>query len=205
MSKNISLGAFGLILLSVMTATVCHADKPYLDKSRADYAEKVLRAFYESKLQNILNTSRYINVVDINICRSSLSDLRVKCLLSFAEKNCAEMSRQKQKNHCELYSDVIVTNKLSENTFISTTERYKISNIKEYSFRTALENRLKQKYARIVTQFALSDGANCDSKDFQCLAKELDQFCLDYTNSQSLSWQYCMSASLWFIGTTNRE
>jgi len=192
----------GIFLLAIWVNG--YADKPYQDENRITYTEKVLRAFDETKLSNLLNTYRYINVVDINNCRSSVSDLQVKCLLSHAEKNCNELPNQKQKRACEFYSDVIITNKLSEKAFISTSERYRISNMKEYSFRTAFENRLLQKYARIVTQFSLSNAANCENNDFHCLALALDQFCLDYTNSNSLSWQYCMSASLWFIGTSSK-
>ena len=54
------------------------ATQPYLQKNRVLYIEKALNAFKETKLQNILNTYRYINVVERNNCRSSLSDLKVE-------------------------------------------------------------------------------------------------------------------------------
>jgi hypothetical protein len=188
----------------MMAGSICYASEPYLDDNRVAYISSVLQAFSKTKLQDIFNAYSYISVVDNNNCRSSLSDLRVECLLSFAEKNCKEMSSAELKDRCELYSDIIIVNKLSEKAFIDRSERYRILKNAGYDHRTAIANRLQQKYARIVTQFSLTEAAKCDNNDIECLAKGLDQFCLDYTNSQSLSWQYCVSATLWFIGTSKK-
>ena len=194
-----------IVSAGMIVSSTCNASKPYLDDNRVDYITSVLQAFSKTKSQDIFNAYRYISVVDNNNCRSSLSDLRVECLLSFADKNCKETSSAELKGRCQLYSDIIIVNKLSEKAFIDRTERYRILKNAGYDHRTAITNRLRQKYARIVTQFSLAEAANCDNEDFQCLAKGLDQFCLDYTNSQSLSWQYCVSATLWFIGTSNNN
>ena len=182
----------------------CCASEPYLVKNRVAYIEKVLKAFNETSILNVYNTYRYIYVVEKNNCRSSMSDLRADCLLSYAKKNCGETGGAEFKHNCELYSDIIVVNKLSEKVFVNRSERYHMLDNTSDDFRTALDTRLQQKYARIVTQFSLTEGADCGNKDFECLAKGLDQFCLDYTNTQNLSWQYCMSASLWFIGTSKK-
>ena len=188
-----------------MLSSNSYASKPYLEKNRVAYISSVLQAFSETTIHNIFNTHSYINVVERNNCRSSLSDLKTECLLSFAKINCRETGSVESKDNCELYSDVIVVNKLSENTFVNRTERYHMLKNTSDDFRTAMMSRLQQKYARIVTHFSLTGGAECDNADFDCLAKGLDQFCLDYTNTQSLSWQHCMSASLWFIGTSKTD
>lgn len=177
------------------------AEQPYLKKNRVNYIEKTLKAFQETKLQNIINTFRYINVVERNNCRSSLSDLKVECLLSFARKNCSTYSKKELRDNCELYSDIIVVNKLSESVFIKRSERYRVTRNSREDFRTALTNRLHQKYGKLVTHFYLATGSDCEDGSRRCLAKKLDRFCLDYTNAKSLSWQYCTSAALWFIGT----
>ena len=179
--------------------------QPYVDENRAAYIEKALKAFQETKLQNIMNTYRYINVVERNNCRSTLSDLKVECLLSFARKNCGTYRKQTLRDNCELYSDIIIVNKLSENAFIKRSERYRVTRNTKDDFRTALENRLQQKYGKLVTDYYLTGGSECDGEDLRCLAQGLDQFCLDYTNAKSLSWQYCTSASLWFIGTSKNN
>ena len=186
---------------------VCASDgaQPYLEGNRVQYIEKALKAFQDTKLQNIINTYRYINVVERNNCRSTLSDLKVECLLSFARKNCGTYGKEKLKSNCELYSDIIVVNKLSESVFIKRSERYRVTRHIKEDFRTALANRLQQKYGKLVTDFYLTEWSDCDNKDLGCLAKGLDQFCLDYTNARSLSWQYCTSASLWFIGTSKEK
>ena len=179
--------------------------QPYLKENRVQYIEKALKAFQDTKLQNIVNTYRYINVVERNNCRSTLSDLKVECLLSFARKNCNAYNRQEARANCELYSDIIIVNKLSESVFIKRSERYRVTRNSKDDFRTALTNRLQQKYGNLVTDFYLATSSECDKEDMKCLAQGLDQFCLDYTNSKSLSWQYCTSASLWFIGTSKLD
>jgi len=186
-------------------ATYCSnsgAAEPYLESNRLAYIENVLQAFRDTKIRNIMNTYSYLNVVERNNCRSTLSDLKVECMLSFAKKNCNALSSQDSQHKCELYSDIIIVNKLSEHAFISRSERYHVTRNSGDDFRTALTNRLTQKYGKLVTEFSLSGGSDCGKDDFNCLAKALDQFCLDYTNAKSLSWQYCVSASLWFIGTS---
>jgi hypothetical protein len=193
------------LLLVLMLSSNSYASKPYLEKNRVAYISSVLQAFSETTIHNIFNTHSYINVVERNNCRSSLSDLKTECLLSFAKINCSETGSVESKDNCELYSDVIVVNKLSEHTFVNRTERYHMLKNTSDDFRTAMMSRLQQKYARIVTHFSLTGGSDCDNDDFDCLAKGLDQFCLDYTNTQSLSWQHCMSASLWFIGTSKKD
>ena len=196
-----------LILLCITLAfIVCgfssRANEPYLDGNRVAYVEKALQAFSNTRLQKIMNTYRYINVVERNNCRSTLSDLKVQCLLSFARKNCSALNGEKHRENCRLYSDIVVVNKLSEHAFISRSERYHVTRNSGDDFRTALTNRLQQKYGKLVTQFSLTPWSECKKDDLKCLAAGLDQFCLDYTNAKSLSWQYCVSATVWFIGTS---
>lgn len=202
---SLYISAF-IILIGLTLSFNSYASKPYLEKNRIDYISKVLQAFSETPLNKIYNTYSYINVIENNNCQSSLSDLKVECLLSHAKNNCSETRSEKLKINCELYSDIIVTNKLSEKTFINRSERYRMLKNTSYDFRTAMINRLQQKYSRLVTEFFLTEekGMDCGDKDFKCLARGLDQFCLDYTNTKSLSWQYCTSASLWFIGTSKK-
>ena len=193
------------LLLVLMLSSNCYANKPYIEANRVAYISKVMQAFSETSLHDILNTYSYINVVETNNCRSSLSDLGTECLLSYAKRNCSEIGSVKLEDNCELYSDVIIVNKLSENDFVKRTERYRMLKNTSDDFRTAMASRLQQKYAKIVTHFSLTEGSDCDNGDFDCLAKGLDQFCLDYTNKQSLSWQHCVSAALWFIGISKRD
>lgn len=202
--KKLYIKLFVMLSLSVLSSG-SHAGQPYLEENRVTYIEKVLQAFRQTKLQNIINTYSYINAVEKNNCRSSLSDLKVECLLSFAKNNCSASGGPQSRDNCKLYSDIVIVNKLSENVFIKRSERYRLTQNTSDDFRTALTNRLQQKYGKIVTHFSLTQWSECEKDDLKCLAAGLDQFCLDYTNSQSLSWQYCMSASLWFIGTSIQD
>ena len=193
------------VFLILVVSSSAYASKPYLEENRIAYISKVIQAFSETSMHNISNTYSYINVVENNNCRSSSSDLGTQCLVSYAKKNCIEAGNAASRENCELYSDVIVVNKQSENIFVKRSERYRMLKNTDDDFRTAMATRLQQKYARIVAHFSLTEASECDEDDFECLAEGLDQFCLDYTNTQSLSWQHCMSASLWFIGTSKKE
>lgn len=193
------------VFLMLVVSSSSYASKPYLEENRIAYISKVIQAFSETPMHNISNTYSYINVVENNNCRSSSSDLGTQCLMSYAKKNCIATGSAALRENCELYSDVIVVNKMSENIFVKRSERYRMLKNTDDDYRTAMANRLQQKYARIVAHFSLTEASDCGEDDFNCLAEGLDQFCLEYTNRQSLSWQYCMSASLWFIGTSKRN
>ena len=187
----------------LITATpYCYSDNSYNENDRVDYIEKVMLAFQSTNSHILNNTKKYIDVVERNNCRTSLENLKVQCLLTYAENNCKELRNEKARNHCELYSDIMITNKMSEDSFIDTSERYRILKKSHQDYRTTINNRLSQKYARITTQFVLSPLSECKAKDIHCLSRGLDQFCLNYTNSQDISWQYCISASVWLIGTS---
>lgn len=189
-------------LLALSCFETYGAFKPYTKKRREDYIVKVLETFDLTNPEYIRNTYSYIGIVDQNNCKSSLSNLRVQCLMDFSAQNCRELKDSKAIRDCEYYSDIIIVNKLSENIFVSRSERYRMMKNASEDFRTVMANRLMQKYSRVVTEFSLSEFSSCRNKNFNCLAKGIDRFCLDFTNKQSLSWQYCMSAIVWFIGTS---
>lgn len=204
MTKNRILSSLFTVMLLV-TAVDAGARQPYLEDNREHYIASVLTAFDETDLTTINNTYRYIDVVRRNNCRSSASDLRADCLLSYARKNCETAGSALEVKHCALYSDVIVVNKLNEGVFIGRSERFGIMRGKRGKYRDVVASRIQQKYARIVTHFSISGGADCSAGDFNCMARELDKFCLDYANTESLSWHHCVSASLWMIGTARPE
>jgi hypothetical protein len=200
MTKNRLYSWLGAWLL-VIVISEAQASLPYLEGNRQHYIVSVLTAFNETNLITINNTYRYLDVARRNNCRSSASDLRADCLLSYARKNCESAGNALDIKYCELYSDVIVVNKLNEGVFIGRSERYGIMKGKRGNYRDVLANRILQKYARIVTHFSIAGGAECSSWDYNCMSQKLDRFCLDYANTQSLSWHHCVGATLWIIGT----
>ncbi len=177
------------------------AKEPYLQENREAYIASVLEAFYDTEMLAISNTFKYLSVAERNHCKSNDSDLRADCLLSYVTKNCVTMGSPTLVRNCELYSDAIVVNKLAVKTFIGRSERYQMMKNKDVEFRLAMRNRLSQKYGKIVTHFSLTSNSNCRALDFNCLARGLDQFCLGYANTKSLSWQHCIGSATWFIGT----
>lgn len=177
-------------------------EQPYLQQGRVDYISGAIDAFENTKLQRIHNTENYIYAIDRNSCQSGLTNLRMQCMLNYAQENCRSLTNNKAKVACRYYSDIIVVNKLSEPYFLDKNERYRIAkNAKSNEVHEAMAARLQQKYAGIATRFALYDHPDCTDDDLECRARAIDTFCLAYTNSESLSWQYCVAALVWFIGT----
>ncbi len=192
------------VLAWLLLGKVMAAEQPYLEQSRRDYIASALQAFFEAGELEIANTQEYLDVAERNSCRASNSDLRTDCLLSYAARNCDAVANQRNAANCQFYSDVMVVNKLSQDAFITRSERYRILSSNSSDGRGAIEGRLQQKYARLVAHFSLTDAANCGNTDFSCLARSLDRFCLDYANTQSLSWQHCVGAAVWFMGTARQ-
>lgn len=191
-----------LVAVSADSQTGKSKAQPYLEDGRVSYISGALQAFNTTKLQRIHNTESYINAIDRNNCQSNLSSLRSECMLNYAKENCQSLRGKQAKNACQHYSDIIIVNKLSESNFIDKSERYRIAkNAADGDIRKAMSTRLQQKYARIVTQYALSSWSDCGAEDMPCQASGVDKFCLDYTNRESLSWQYCVGAMVWFMGT----
>ncbi|VUD41731.1 hypothetical protein TDB9533_00549 [Thalassocella blandensis] len=181
-------------------------DQPYLEQGRRAYIGEAFQAFNNTSIQSLHNTESYIYAVDRNNCQSNLSSLRLECMMNYAKENCQSLRGAPAQKACEKYSDIVIVNKLSESNFISKAERYRIAkSATDGDVKQAMMARLQQKYARIVTLFAMSDYSDCKPEDTACLAQGLDQFCLDYTNRESLSWQYCVSAAVWFMGTASNS
>lgn len=189
-----------LIVYFFLNIEVKASGKPYHRENRISYIENSLKAFQNTTTRNLTNTRKYIVIVDRNNCRSNLSDLRVACLLRFAKDNCKSMKAMNENKFCGFYSDIMIVNQLSENLFISRAEQYQLLKDQQDKNLDATVSFLQQKYARLATLFSFSQTLDCQSNDLTCLSKQLDNFCLNYSNQHNLSWQYCVAAIVDFIG-----
>ena len=182
-----------IILLSATLAT------PYQSVDRVGYIQRLLDAVKATDRSTLTNARNYIHVVDRNRCRSAYTDLRTSCLLEAAKRNCYQKrGGRKARRKCRLVSDVIVTNKLGEKEFIDTRTKYRIMSAhKEY--RQEVRKELWRRYAELVTEFSLS-GLYPGGDDG--LAAGIDGYCLQSVDQRGLSWQYCVAALVWFVGTS---
>jgi hypothetical protein len=182
-----------IVLLAVVSATGYEPD------DRVEYIQRLLDAVKATDRTKLTNTRNYIHVVDRNQCRSAYTDLRTSCLLEAAKRNCYQRrGRRKARQKCRLVTDVIVTNKLGEKELIDTQTKYRImSATKEY--RLELRKELWRRYAELAAEFSLSRFYS--EKDDE-LAAGIDGYCLQSVDRRGLSWQYCVAALVWFVGTS---
>ncbi len=172
-------------------------DADYTSENRINYVQQMLDAFGKSNQNMLKNIRNYIQAVDNNRCRSAYADLKTRCLLDAAETNCRQRSGRDNQRNCRLISDVMVANKLGEKEFLDTQTRYRIMK-KNKKFRPAIRNELRRRYAELVTEFGLSRFYEPNPGG---LAAGIDGYCRHITHKRGLSWQYCISAIVWFIGT----
>ena len=185
-----------MILLSALLAT------PYERTDRIGYIQRMLDALRATDRTTLNNFRNYIHVVDQNRCRSAYTDLRTSCLLEAAKRNCYQKrGGRKARQKCRLVSDVIVTNKLGEKEFIDTQTKYRIMSAHK-KYRQEVRKELWRRYAELVTEFSLSGHYPGGGDE---LAAGIDGYCLRSMNQRGLSWQYCVAALAWFVGTSENR
>ena len=186
----------------VVTANQRAAAEPYSANKRIEYLGMVLQSFAQMDQASIENIQDHVDMLNRSTCSSRYLGLKIGCLLKAARNNCRQIKgRPAVINGCRFVSDVVVTNKLSEDMFVDTQTKYKLMrNNKNY--RSAYRSLLRRKHAILATKFSLSDVFN-EYEDNLPIA--LDSFCVRMAQTRSLSWHYCISAITWFIGTSQHE
>ncbi len=173
----------------------------YGPNERVAYLRDTLAALEATDLAKLSDMAGYIDVMDRNECRSVYRRLRAQCLVEVAARACRGQRGRNRRRACKLVSDLTVTNKLSEDHFVNTTDRYLIMR-QHRDFRERLRVELRRRYGSLVTEFSLSRHFDCARDDRDCLAGGIHDFCIEYADTRSLSWQHCAAAMTWFIGTT---
>jgi hypothetical protein len=145
----------------------------------------------------VTDTARYITAVERNKCRAPEQSIRVGCLLEAVAQNCRQRDAA-SRERCQQISDVIVTNRLSEPIFIPKDVRYRLLN-EQRDFKLALSRELRAQYALRVSEMMMSRHFTDASE--AALARGIDGYCSEVSGSRDLSWQYCVAAVVWFVGT----
>jgi len=195
--------AFAVILI-ILGMSESFSEEIYEQGNRKSYIQESLDALRHTDSKIVVDVHNYISAIERNNCRSSIESLKIECLLSAAKSNCEEKRTESLKKKCDLFSDIIVINKLSGKNFLSRRERYRMMKTSQ-NYRKTLLKELRRKYAEVATDFSLTNRSDCKSTDTKCLAEGIDQFCLGYADFKDLSWQYCVGALVWFIGTSEKN
>ncbi len=182
------------VIALLLVAGVAHASPD----AHVPYIAELLDAIRTIDRQTLANTASYIQVTERNKCQAPEQSLRVGCLLEAASRNCKAQGVAQKR--CDRVSDLLVTNRLSEELFVPTDVRYEIMS-KAKDYRTEIVRELDRRYAILVAELAMSPAFPGSHADGQQLATAIDAYCHDVAGTREMSWQYCVAAIVWFVGT----
>ena len=176
----------------------------YEESRLQEYIENTLDAILKTDSNTLANADEYVQAIAHSRCSSSRLALKVECLIQEAKGYCNALRQALGQKNCQLYTDILVVNRLSEGTFINSSEKYKImSKYKDY--RKQIGKELLYKYAAIVAEFKIS--GELEESWFgdklppqKKLALGIKNFCSEFSNRNKISWQSCVGAVVWFIG-----
>ena len=172
----------------------------YEPASRGEYVRQIITAFKNTSRQDLTNIYQTVSLIEKNQCKSLFDNLTLSCLEVEITKNCNGIQGG-FKRDCPLVSDVIIVNRVNEKYFVTANEKIKISE-NNANYGAALGQALRRRYSLLATEFIFLSSRACKESDASCLAGEINEYCTKNADSKSLSWQSCVSALAWFIGTS---
>jgi hypothetical protein len=182
------------LVLAALVA-IARAEPP--KGERVAYIATVIDALRASDPAALVNATKYVDVVARNKCLASEQSLRINCLIAAAALGCPAGP---DHDRCTRVSDVIVTNRLSVDYFVPKDVRYDIMN-KHKDYRSEVARELRRRYAMLVAELVMSRHFPGSRADSRALATGIDAYCAGAAGTRGLSWQYCVAAIAWFVGT----
>jgi hypothetical protein len=191
----------GLIYVLVFALAVgaARADAP---RERATHIAALIEAIRTTDSATLANTRKYVEVIERNKCQAAEMTLHVGCLLEAAAQNCKQMGGD-ARERCQLVSDVLATNQLSERVFVPNDVRYQLMS-KQRDARTAIGRELHRRYAGLVAELAMSEHFPGPRASTGALAEAIEAFCTEVAGTRDLSWQYCVAAIVWYVATDGK-
>jgi hypothetical protein len=171
----------------------------YSWEQRTQYINRVFRAFEKAGYKIAPNAQEFLRTQSQYSCAAQTEQLKIQCLIQQATANCSTF-RGGDTGSCELISDVIVSNIIEERSFIDRDELTKILS-SEHSSRSQLMTAINGRYARLTADFLSATKGQCINPNAPCFAQQIDRFCNDRANTKKVSWQGCVGALIWFIGS----
>ncbi len=184
------------LFLLLFFCSPAFAAAPFPKEKRQDYVKHALAATLSAPKQTLDNLYQFVTMVEQSSCRSAFDALTLSCLQDQVQRNC-----RSQGGNCPLLSDVIVVNKLNEKQFVTREERVQIMKQEGTGNYAAIYSRLvSRKYALLATELLLLQKRTCRPEEHACLARELDDYCIQNSDVKNIPWQACVSAIIWYIG-----
>lgn len=174
------------------------ADASISKTERIKHIEKSLTTLDKSNASELTIESRDIERIEKFRCRSLSKSLTLKCLREEIEKRC-KLKKLEVQETCFVISDVILTNNLNEELFLSKDEQFALA-LKSENFEHDKFEAIRKKQALLATELLLTTKNQCDEQDFKCLSQNIESFCLDHSDIKGLPWQACVGAIVSYIG-----
>jgi len=193
----------GIILFVAGLVVVAPPDRQYDREARIAHLRDALAGVQQTDLQTLENAYRYIETMERNACASSIARLRINCLVEKARRNCRGHKPKAKRTACLRYSDLLVVNAMAAAGLVSKAKRFALMQT-QADYRRALRRELELLYGELAAGFRLSSSYGCTGTDPECLATAIDNYCLAYTDTGNISWQYCSAGLVWFVGTAGR-
>ena len=191
-----------LLLLFSFNFTFAATADSYKGENRISYLENAMKALKGAQRQGLQDTRRYIDLLQSNVCRASSPDLKLSCLLSQGKTYCGEQRDPNAKSGCQYYFDIMLINSLSQQSFLSKRERYAMMKKSGSSYEDSLQQALDHRYGALAAEFALSSHYECSDDQELCLATGVESFCSQVSKEGRMTWQTCVGALIWLIGTS---
>jgi hypothetical protein len=188
-----------LLLLAVPLAPAHGADRlPYSEPARSGFLQTGLQAMRQISAPGLERIKTAIAGAVRNECKS-LQDVPIlKCLQKFAHALCEPVTGA-DRSVCLPVADLVIVNKMNEESFISKEERFRISqNSARYAEDYAAA--LGAKYALLASQVMLQAKVKCPDSGPGCLVRDIDRYCKVTSDKKSLPWQACAGALVWYVG-----
>ncbi len=166
---------------------------------RVAYVATLFDALRNTDADTLSNIDNYVYVVERNDCRSELLSLRVGCLIEASRRSCGPR-RGIARDRCQLVSDVIVANRLSEEQFVPEDVRAQLMK-RARDYRTEIRRDLLRRYAALVAELSMSRSFPGRRADDAALSAAVDAYCRKAPDAHGLSWQTCVAAIVWSIAT----
>ena len=176
----------------------------YSSTNRINKSTQILNAFDATDPQIIKNIREFVSLSYRTTCISDYHKLKVSCLKEATKRSCQQLRGKENVNNCLLISDIVVVNKLGELNFVSSRKKYDIMK-KHKNFKRHLNMSLENQYSLIVAELLVDEDFDCTDVDNNCLGERTSSFCNRYSQGNSLSWQHCVSAILWHIGSNRKK
>jgi len=178
------------------------AASPYRTEVRVRGIAAALEAMRSIDDARLLNAYRYLLFVERSQCRAPLLSLKIECLMEAATRNC-RTGTDAQRRVCQTVSDVLISNRLGEDTLISQEEKLDLMKAQgKGTFRERFERELRRRYANLALEMSLK--AAPDELEGEQLAQTIESYCRRVSSTREVAWQHCASAIVWFVATSER-